>query len=368
MNLNKPSASNTSSIKLTERIIPFTAGDGFQLNLINVQGPNTPTKCPVLLVHGAGVRANIFRAPIETGIVEALISEGYDVWMENWRASIDLKCTEWTLDQAAVYDHPFAVRKIVEETGVKKIKAIIHCQGSTSFTMSAIAGLVPEVDTIISNAVSLHPVPPAFSSIKLKYAVPIVSLFTKYLNPHWGVKSKGIVQHAIVGFVKLFHHECNNTPCKMVSFSYGSGFPALWLHENLSDETHNWMKDEFKNVPLSFFKNMSKYVSKGNLLGLDKLNALPADFTSEAPKTTARFIFFTGDKNLCFLPESQKRSFKYFDNITPDYHSFHEIKDYSHLDIFMGSNAHKDVFPIMLNELSINTDTDKGENHVFNVA
>ena len=56
------------------------------------------------------------------------------------------RANEWTLDQAAIHDHPAAVRKVVEETGAEKVKAIIHCQGSTSFMMSALAGLVPEVD------------------------------------------------------------------------------------------------------------------------------------------------------------------------------------------------------------------------------
>ena len=47
----------------TERIVEFTSGDGVDCNLINVRGTRPPTKGPVLLVHGAGVRANIFRAP-----------------------------------------------------------------------------------------------------------------------------------------------------------------------------------------------------------------------------------------------------------------------------------------------------------------
>ncbi|MEY4294688.1 MAG: hypothetical protein RLY82_376, partial [Pseudomonadota bacterium] len=38
---------------LRERVIPFRAGDGFECNLIHVQGPDTPTRGPVLLVHGA---------------------------------------------------------------------------------------------------------------------------------------------------------------------------------------------------------------------------------------------------------------------------------------------------------------------------
>ena len=134
--------------ELRERIVPFTAGDGLKCNLINVRGGSPPTKGPVILVHGAGVRANIFRAPVATTFVDFLVAEGYDVWLENWRASIDLPPNQWTLDQAALFDHPKAVEKIVEETGCEKVKAVIHCQGSTSFMISALSGLVPQVDTI----------------------------------------------------------------------------------------------------------------------------------------------------------------------------------------------------------------------------
>ena len=119
-----------------ERVVPFTAGDGTPLNLVNLRGPEDPTKGPVIVVHGAGVRANLFRAPTDETIVDALIAAGYDVWLENWRSSINFPMREYTLDDAALHDHPKAVEKILEETGVSEMKAIIHCQGSTSFTMS----------------------------------------------------------------------------------------------------------------------------------------------------------------------------------------------------------------------------------------
>lgn len=105
-----------------DRIVPFVAGDRMRCHLIHVRGDRTPTKGPVLLVHGAGVRANIFRPPVETTFVDALLAHGYDVWLENWRASIDLPPTQWTLDQAALYDHPSAVRKVLEETGANTLK------------------------------------------------------------------------------------------------------------------------------------------------------------------------------------------------------------------------------------------------------
>ena len=197
-----------------EDVVPFRARDGFQCNLVHLQGETAPHKGPVLLVHGAGVRANIFRAPVKTTIVDYLIANGYDVWLENWRASIDLPPNTWTLDQAALYDHPEAVKTVVEQTGWDEIKALIHCQGSTSFMMSGVAGLVPQVTTIVSNAVSLHTIVPPLSSFKIERILPFVTPFTKYLNPQWGLHAQGFTAKAIDFFVEMTHHECDNPVCK----------------------------------------------------------------------------------------------------------------------------------------------------------
>ncbi|HEX9484518.1 MAG TPA: hypothetical protein VF929_08045, partial [Gemmatimonadaceae bacterium] len=55
--------------------------------------------------------------------------------------------------------------------------------------------------------------------------------------------------------------------------------------------------------------------------------------------------------NRCFLPESQQRTFAHFDALRPGYHSLHTFPAYSHLDVFMGKNAARDVFPIIAHEL-----------------
>ncbi|HTV18030.1 MAG TPA: alpha/beta fold hydrolase, partial [Polyangiaceae bacterium] len=214
------------------RRVPFRAHDGMDLSLLHVQGPRTPHRGPVLLVHGAGVRANIFQAPVRTTIVDALLEEGYDVWLENWRASIDVKPNLWTLDQAALHDHPAAVRTVLQQAGAGSLDAVIHCQGSTSFMMSVLAGLVPQVKRVVSNAVSLHPIVPSWSSFKLNALVPVVRLFTNHLNPRWGLRTEGVASSFLTALTKLTHHECDNTVCRLVSFSYGAGTPALWSHDN----------------------------------------------------------------------------------------------------------------------------------------
>lgn len=333
-------------------IVPFTAGDGLKLNLINIKNPHDVTKGPVILVHGAGVRANIFLAPVNKTIVDALIEEGYDVWLENWRASIDFSPCLWTLDQAAIFDHPYAVKKILDITGESELKAVIHCQGSTSFTMSLIAGLLPQVTTVVSNAVSLHPVVPSWSKFKLYCMLPLVRLMTDYLNPQWGIKAPTMPAKLINSMVMLTHHECDNPVCKQVSFTYGSGCPALWSHANLNEQTHEWLSHEFAAVALSFFAQITKSIKHGNLLSVEGNKLLPLDFTQSSPKTSARFAFCAGTENLCFLADSQTQSYQYFNALKSDFHVLKHFPEYGHLDVFIGQNAATDTFPFIIQELN----------------
>ena len=348
---NNVNGSSPIGNTLPEEIIPFQAKDGFACNLIHILGPVPPTKGPVLLVHGAGVRGNLFRAPVETNFVNYLIERGYDVWLENWRASIDLPFNRWTLDQAAAYDHPMAVKTIVDRTGADSIKAVIHCQGSTSFMMSAVAGLIPEVSVIVSNAVSLHTVVPAWSSFKMRVSVPMLKPLTPYLDPQWGIDAPTMLAKAVTELVRLTHHECNNIVCKMVSFTYGAGFPALWAHVNLNDETHNWLRQEFAKVPMTFFSQMIQCVHHGHLVSVDGLKELPPDFVQQPPQTDARFAFFAGLNNHCFLPQSQSDTYDYFNKHATNRHLLHLLPNYGHLDPFIGKDASRDIFPLMYQEL-----------------
>ena len=353
----RPSAATAAgqaraSVRYDDEVVPFTAADGLQCNLVHVRGERQPTRGPVLLVHGAGVRANIFRAPVERTLVDELVDAGYDVWLENWRASIDLPPNEWTLDQAAVFDHPAAVRKVVGETGTDELKAVIHCQGSTSFMMSAVAGLVPEVKTVLANAVTLHTVIPRLSKLEIGKITPLVRRFTPYVDPQWGLHAPTLTAKALTLLVRLTHHECENIVCRWASFTYGTGHPTLWRHENLNAATHEWVKGEFAHVPLTFFAQMARCVDAGHLVTVEDRPELPPDFVAQEPQTDARFVFFSGKQNVCFLPESQERTYRYFDELRPGYHKLYELPSYGHLDVFMGKDAARDVFPLMLEELA----------------
>jgi len=337
---------------ISEELIPFKAGDGFELNLIHVRGDRPPCKGPVLLVHGSSVRANIFRAPCGINVVEYLVDAGYDVWLENWRASIDLPLSQWYLDDAAVHDHPYAVRKILEHTGADNLKALVHCQGSTSFMIGLLAGLMPAVTTVVSNAVSTHPVVPLISRVKLNLATPLIGLMTDHLDAQWGLHAPNMPARIVTALTELFHHECDNAVCKQSSFINGIGFPVLWSHDNLNEATHGeWLTHEFAHIPMSFYRQMTRSVNAGHLIAMGGHHDLPSTVVSVPPKTEARIAFITGADNICFDPQSQRRAFAWMSKYRPNYHSLHIIPGYGHLDMFMGKNAARDVFPLIVEEL-----------------
>jgi hypothetical protein len=345
----------------TDEVIPFAAGDGRFGNVVHVvrspssgTSPSTQPQGPVLLVHGAGVRANIFRAPVAVTVVDALLDDGFDVWLENWRASIDFQPNQWTLDEAAAFDHPAAVRTVLEYTGHDRLKALVHCQGSTSFIMAATAGLLPEVTTIVSNAVSLHPVVPQLARWKLDWFHRPIRALTRYLDPHWGVEAPDAIAAAITAWVRAVHRECTNTVCRIASFTYGVGHPTLWSHALLNDATHEWVKGEFGPVPLSFFYQMSQCIHAGHLVAANHFAQLPASFGVDAPRTDAAITFLAGQQNCCYLPESQERSFDYFTAKGNGQYALHVLPRYGHLDVFMGKDAARDVFPTILDALKNN--------------
>lgn len=338
-------------------VIPFPAGDGTPLTLIHVTAAvppdaGAPEKGPVLLVHGAGVRAELFRPPLPRTLVDALLEDGWDVWLLNWRASIDFEPLSWTLGDAAVYDHPAAVDYVLQATGAETLKAVIHCQGSVSFTMAAVAGLLPRVDTVVSNAVSLHPVIPLWSVVKITYLAELLKPFTPYLSPAWGYKSNGYFSRILRSMVKATHRECDNLVCRLVSFTYGSGRPALWSHENLDEATHNWISGEFAEVPFTFLSEMGRSVLARRIVAAGNHPELPANFLAEAPQTDARFSFLAGRNNRCFLPESQERTFSFFQGHRPGKDSLHLLSGYGHLDVFFGARAWADTYPIIIKELN----------------
>lgn len=337
---------------MQRRIIGFQAGDGRFGTLHQIRGARAPWRGPVLLAHGCSVRANMFYgAPTEQTLAGALIDAGYDVWAENWRGSIDLPPSMWTLDEAAVYDHPAAVEAILRETGCDTLKAVVHCQGSTSFTMAAVAGLLPQVTDIVSNAVSLHVSLTPISKLRLRTMLPAASLVVRGVDPQWTARAPAAINRALARASTFGRRGCGNDICRSANFFYGVGREVLWHHSNLDHDTHEWGSREWGFCPVSFFKQMGRCASAGHLVPAGGVLGLPESLIDGEPQTDARFTFIAGRDNTCFLAASQERTFAYFDALAPGRHRLHVLPGYTHLDVFLGREAHRNVFPLIVEAL-----------------
>ena len=148
--------------------------------------------------------------------------------------------------------------------------------------------------------------------------------------------------------VALTHHECDNAVCKQASFTYGSGFPALWRHENLNEETHDWLKQEFASVPLTFFDQMARCVARGT--SSRSTEGRPAaDFAAQPPQDRrAHHAAWPESETSAFFPKARRHTFEFLAEHRQGRCSLHVLPDYGHLDVFLGKNAVRDMFPLIL--------------------
>jgi alpha-beta hydrolase superfamily lysophospholipase len=337
----------------------FRAIDGFQLNFRRLRPvAGVAPRGPVMMVHGSGTRANLFCPPSIVTLPAMLSAAGFDVWMLNWRASIDLEPSQYTFDDGAVFDFPAAVATIHAETGSETVKAVVHCQGSHAFMMSIASGLLPSVTRVVANSTAMTPTVRRAARIKLPIALETLGKFMDYFNPQYALYAPSFGAKLMDFMVHLTHHECRNAVCKHSSFVYGVGFPTLWSHHNLDDATHDWIAGEFAHVPVSLFRQTHDCLVAGHLVPAKDYSEIPEQLGVQAPMTDAVFTFITGSDNHTFRPIGMRNSCDFFNEHSPvppgaaPKHGFKEFPGYGHLDMFLGQYASVDVFPHVIGWLS----------------
>jgi len=339
-----------------------------RLTLSFLRFTRAPSRNVVVLLHGLSTSTDMFVMPEHYNLVNYLLDNGYtDVISFDWRGSMrhnfDLFPNTHNMDDVALYDHPAAFREIRKIVGDDvRIHVISHCVGSITFNMSLFAGLV-EVDSVISNSVSLNPIVSRWAHVKLKFAPFLMLYILRFpnLNPRWGtLPGPGLPQGKLLAkAVSLFHRECDVSACHMTSFMWGDGHPAVWQHENLETVTHERTGDLFGAVSLNYFRHIAKCVRHEAVLkflpGDQAYDALPDKYLDGAAKVTTPILFVAGDKNHVF-PGANEFTVQVLNRLKPENRfEFESLDGYGHQDPFMGKNAANEVFPRFLRFLQANS-------------
>lgn len=334
----------------------FSTADMLGLSLLRFN--KAPCRDVVMIIHGLTTSTDMFIMPEHDNLVRYLHRNGFtDVWCLDYRMSnrhpYNLARHRYTMDHVALFDYPPALDLIRRTAGPDvRIHVIAHCLGSMSFTMSLFAGIV-EVQSLIANSVTLTPRVPAWSKVKLQLAPFLVEyvLQQPYVAPNWGSEPGLTTGKVVAKLLGLAHRECDNDACHMLSFMWGTGFPALYAHENLLEVTHERGGDLYGATGVHYHRHVNRMVKAGGAVKYDPndpaLAALPNDYFERAAEVRTPILFTTGANNKVFT-DSNIVCFERLKTITPGLHELAVFEGYGHQDVFMGKTVAADVFPRLL--------------------
>ena len=325
----------------------LTAADGTGLQLTRYA---MGTKGPIVLAPGYGNAARAFALDtVPKSFTQYLGEHGYDVWLFDYRASPDLPSseTQFTVDDIAMRDWPAAVDHVRSETGAESVQALGHCIGGLTLYM-AIGGGLEGVRAATFSALAGHPIPTPANRLRAHVRVPTVLKKFGMDGISTDYRPESRQDRALERVMRTLpiRHMHDSPVGRRIYFIYGDVFD----HERIDETT---MADAvptfFGSSNMTFFEQMGVMVRKGG-------RAVDADGRDVYLPHTERFrmpvSFITGEHNRMFVPRGLAATHELLSAANgPDGYAHHVVPGYAHLDLWLGRDAERDVFPIVLREL-----------------
>ena len=141
-----------------------------------------------------------------------------------------------------------------------------HCLGSVTLMMSLYGKAIDGLASLTVNSVALTPRVPGWSKLKLTMAPTMVEHVLGFpnLNPRWCQDPTLTRGKLFSKAISMFHRECDVPECHMLSLMWGTGWPALYSHENLADVTHRRGGDLYGATSLHYYRCVNKMVRAGS--------------------------------------------------------------------------------------------------------
>ena len=317
-------------------------GDDAWLRLVRYEGGR---RGPVMLASGFGMSATSFLiSTVETNLVEHLVAKGYDVWLFDYRAGIDLPSarTPFNMDDIATEDWPTAVKEVLRITGAPSVQVVGHCFGSATFMMALAAGL-RDVRSGVCMQVTMHPVTSVFNQVKLSLGVGRMLGWVglKQIEPFRGRTLVHTLLDQVLRAVPLASDErCGKATCRWVNAMYG----CTHRHEQLNDATHELMGELFGVGDLTALDHLRRICQHRACIADDGSDV----YLTHPERLRLPLLLVHGDRNTIFHPEGSMRTLRWLQEANDS--SLYErvvLPGYAHLDALIGRNAADDVFPTL---------------------
>jgi cholesterol oxidase len=326
----------------------YHTSDNLRLRLIRYNGGN---KGPILLSHGFSASSVTFSLDtIETNLTEYLYAHGYDVWLVDYRLSVEMPYTggQWTVDDVATKDYPAAVDTVRAITGADKIDILAHCVGALGAAMAVLNGM-EGVRSMILFQVSTHIQPPLLNKIKTGLYLPSVmeslgiKSLTSYTDTHSDWKDRLFDQ-----MLRLYpmdeHEHCQNPVCHRLTFMFG----RIIQHDQLNQLTHDTLHEQLGEANITTFEHLAMMFREHKLLLADGSD----HYMPHLDRMKMPITLISGAKNGVFLPESSEGSYNELCAANgSEYYTRHVLDGYGHNDCLIGKNTAHDVYPLVLEHL-----------------
>ena len=137
---------------------------------------------------------------------------------------------------------------------------------------------------------------------------------------------------------------CNSPVCRRILFMYGEVFD----HDQLNDATHDALHEVFGVANLTTLNHISTMLRKGHTVRADGEDA----YLPHAARLKLPIAFLHGEHNRLFLPEGSEATYNWLcEQNGAEHYVRHVVPGYAHMDCFIGKDAARDVYPIILAEL-----------------
>ena len=308
-----------------------TTQDGWKLKAYHHVNQHSKFS-PILVFHAMSLSAYSMNGNEGLPSIGVWLSlKGFDVWVCECRGvgksfhKDKRKRKEWTFDEHLNYDVPAFLDSIQKETNKNKFHWIGHSMGGHLL----LAHLCVTNDNRIQSGVI------AGSGFEVSDSIDKYAGHTKLLN---------VLQIKIIP-LKLISR-LSRPLLKMIPDNYGYFSKKLTGYRNCL----TIMKD-IHDIPTSLLKYAFNCYRKGGLRNSDG----KVIYSEKAKEINIPLLFISGNMDLAWIPQVIQDNIKFFSSgITkalPFGKEYGHIDNYGHVDIMMGKNSEKEVFPEILNWL-----------------
>jgi cholesterol oxidase len=311
-------------------------------------------KGPLVLSHGLGVSSLIFSIDtIEPNLLEYLAAAGYDCWLLDYRASVDLPYARelWTADDVATRDYPAALTKVRTVTGSPTVQVLAHCFGATTFSMAMLAGLEGVRSAVISQIATDYVVP-WFPQRLLAYlrAPALFELLGIDVVNARATTADGPLERALDEALQLIvpvprKERTHDATSNRITALYG----RLYQLDQLNNATvASGLAEMFGEANIEAFKQLALFARRGRVLDRDGNDV----YLPHLDRLALPILFIHGAENACFKPESTERTLQRLSEANGrQLYERHVIPGYGHIDCIFGKNAATDVYPLIVAHL-----------------